>query len=104
MDFVTLAELGAQVTLDAILLWLVVRYLPRRDMLFMEEMKRHSRQLNRLVQAFILILDDEGKRRQNLSDEIFRDTDADADEAVKRSKRRREDFFSNLSGSDDDDL
>ena len=102
MDFVTLAELGAQVTLDVIVLWLVVRYLPRRDMMFMEEMKRHTRQLNRLVQAFVLLLDDEDKKRQKLSDEIFEDSDAE-EEAVKARERKREAFFSALSGSEDDD-
>ena len=73
MEMVELAKLGSQVVLDAILLWLVIKYLPNRDKQFMEEMRKHSRQLNRLVQAFILILDDDDKKRQKMSDDIFSD-------------------------------
>ena len=73
MELVEVAKLGSQVVLDAIVLWLVIKYLPNRDRMFMEEMKRHTRQLNRLVNAFILLLDDDDKKRQKMSDEIFKD-------------------------------
>ena len=62
---------GPEVVLDAILLWLVIRYLPNRDKMFLAEQQKHTAQLNRLVNAFTLILDDDDKRRQRLSDEIF---------------------------------
>ena len=94
------AELGAIVVLKAIVLWLVMKYLPARDReflaelksrdnLFIEEMQKHSlelekhnRQLNRLVGALTLLLDDDDKAIQQLSDHIFRNGD---------SKRRRRD-------------
>ena len=73
MEIMELAKLGSQVVLDGIVLWLVVRYLPNRDKMFAEELRKHTAQLNRLVQAFVLSLDEDDRRRHKLSDDIFED-------------------------------
>ena len=79
MEIVNLAELGAQVVLDAIVLWLVVKYLPSRDKAFTQEMqklgtemKNHTAQLNRIVNAIVLLLDDKDKGFHKMSDDIFK--------------------------------
>ena len=86
MELLSLAELGAQVVLDAILLWLVVKYLPQRDKQFTDElknhhqeMKNHTAQLNRLVTAVVLLLDDDDKTRHEVSDNIFKKDDKEKD-------------------------
>lgn len=83
MEILSLAELGAQVVLDAILLWLVMKYLPSRDKVFTqelrthtEEMKKHTAQLNRLVNAFVLSLDEDSRKRHQVGDDIFRSQSA----------------------------
>lgn len=78
MDFVEIAKLGSQVVLDGLLLWLVMKYLPRRDEKFMVELQRHTAQLNRLVKAFVLSLDDDDQKRHKLTDEIFGGRDDDS--------------------------
>ena len=75
MDLVSIAELGTQVVLDAILLWLVIKYLPKRDEQFTKEIRNLTTQLHRLVSAFILTMDDDDKRKQKLSDNIFEEDD-----------------------------
>ena len=53
MEFVSLAELGAQVCLDAIVLFLVCKYLPDRDKQFLEAITQHTQQMNRLVNLWV---------------------------------------------------
>ena len=79
MEILNIAELGAQVVLDAIVLWLVVKYLPNRDKEFLEMMHKHHRTLNRLSTAVINMLPDNGKARQDMSDEIFDDDEKKKD-------------------------
>ena len=73
MELLNIAELGAQVVLDAIVLSLVVKYLPNRDKEFLEMMHKHHRTLNRLSTAVINMLPEKAKDRQDISDEIFDD-------------------------------
>ena len=72
-----IAKFGAEVVLASLFAWMLIKYLPHRDRLYLDEMKRHTRQMNRLVQAFVLSLDDDDKRKQRLSDEIFKEAQRD---------------------------
>ena len=87
MDFLSLAELGAQVVLDVILLWLVIKYLPKRDEQFTREIRNLTGQINRLVSAVILTMDDDDKKRHQLSDDIL--------------KQEEQEQFRQRSGSED---
>ena len=53
MEVVQIAELGAQVSLDAILLWLIMRYLPNRDQLMVTELRAQTDAINRLVTIWV---------------------------------------------------
>ena len=53
MEVMQIAELGAQVSLDAILLWLIMRYLPNRDQLMVTELRAQTDAINRLVTIWV---------------------------------------------------
>ena len=73
MEFVSLAELGAQVCLDAIVLFLVCKYLPDRDKQFLEAITRHTQQMNKLVNLWVNQLGEAEKTKQETSDKVFKD-------------------------------
>lgn len=76
MEIVSLAELGAQVCLDGIVLFLVCKYLPDRDKQFLDAINQHTRQMNRLVNLWTNQLNADDKKRQERSDEVFKKDDA----------------------------
>lgn len=53
MEVMQIAELGAQISLDAILLWLVMKYLPNRDAMLVSELKSQTDAINRLVTLWV---------------------------------------------------
>lgn len=82
MELLEIAKLGSQVVLDALVLFLIMRYLPNlHQQMFTEFREMHAsmiaetnkiyRQVNRLVNLWTMQLDKDDKRRQQLSDEIF---------------------------------
>ena len=73
MELLNIAELGATVVLDVIVLFLVCRYLPQRDKQFLETMEKTSRQMNRLVSLWVNQLENGAKKKQDMSDEVFSD-------------------------------
>ena len=84
MEVLELAKLGSQVVLDALVLFLIMRYLPNlHEQMFKEFREMHATmvaetnkiygQVNRLVNLWIMQLDDEDKRRLKLSDGVFSD-------------------------------
>ena len=80
MDFVSIAELGSQIVLDAILLFLVTRYLPKRDADFIERLESHNRIMARLVSHVVKSLPPEQQAQEEEIDKIISD-----------AKRKKED-------------
>ena len=82
MEVLELAKLGSQVVLDALVLFLIMRYLPNlHEQMFKEFREMHATmvaetnkiygQVNRLVNLWIMQLDEDDKQRMELSDGVF---------------------------------
>lgn len=71
MDMFKLTELGSQVCLDGLLLYLITRYLPEKDNKLMRELNRMSNAIDRLVTIWASEMRPEnGRKRLELSDKI----------------------------------
>ena len=71
MDIVEVAKLGAQVCLDVLLLWLVIRYLPKRDEMFAQAMQSNTKAMNRLTNVLVSNLTGSSKERLEIHDKIM---------------------------------
>ena len=79
MDIFKLAELGSQVCLDGLLLYLVCRYLPDKDTKMMTEISGMSNSIDRLVTLWTAEMrPDNGQGRLRLSDKVKGGKDDDA--------------------------
>ena len=74
MELLNIAELGAQVVLDVILLFLVTKYLPQRDEKFIERLESHNRILARLVSHVVKSLPPEERAQEEEIDKIIADS------------------------------
>lgn len=81
MDMFKLTELGSQVCLDGLLLYLITRYLPEKDNKLMRELNRMSRSIDRLVTLWTSEMrPSNGRKRLELSDKIKKEKYEDDDD------------------------
>lgn len=84
MDMFKLTELGSQVCLDGLLLYLITKYLPEKDNKLMRELNRMSKSIDRLVTIWVNELKPSNGRKQlELSDKIKGKQDDSDDEDIK---------------------
>lgn len=78
MDFVEIAKLGAQVCLDVLLLWLVIRYLPQRDEMFTKALQSNTKAMNRLTTVLVSQFQGSSQDKLDIHDKIMSNNEEDA--------------------------
>ncbi len=71
MELVEIAKLGAQVCLDALLLWIVIRYLPKRDEMFTSAVNSNTKAMNRMTTVLVSQMTGSHQEKLDARDKIM---------------------------------
>ena len=75
MEIVEIAKLGAQVCLDALLLWIVIRYLPKRDEMFTNAVRTNTKAMNRMTTVLVSQMTGSNQEKLDVHDNIMKEED-----------------------------
>ena len=70
MEFFEIADLGSNVVVAFMLIWIVTQYLPKRDKDFTHSLTLHTKAMNRLTTVLLTYLEISTNEKLQLHDEI----------------------------------
>ena len=72
MEFFEIADLGSNVVIAGMLVWIVTQYLPNRDKDFTRSLNRYTSAINRLTTVLLTHLEISAKEKLQVHDEIMK--------------------------------